>query len=172
MQILGEAYNVSLAPASRGIQSLVDPYGSAQRYEYAPGGQMVKLWTTSSALPHVAEYIPSSGLLKRLSLPSGSTFIPNPPQGLLGLSTQTKQPSVKASADGKTIQLVYAGGAEEVLFERVDTPSMDDEDHASWQIGRRIRVFVQSKQPTPFPTRKNARSTNVTTQAPRLIENL
>lgn len=132
----------------------------------------------TNGLPYVVSYSPSNGLLEGVVAPSGGRFMP--------VSTTVMRSSYKALlqfdkkptehieifSNGKTIQLFYAARGQEVLFERVDTPFVDNDDHASWQIGRRIRVFVQSKQPTPFRDLKTVPAFNTSTQGSRLIENL
>uniref|UniRef100_A0A5K3EJB5 EGF-like domain-containing protein n=1 Tax=Mesocestoides corti TaxID=53468 RepID=A0A5K3EJB5_MESCO len=183
----GEAYNLSHSSLKREFESILDPYGGLQRYKYNSGGQLSKLWTVSSALPYIASYSASTGLLESILLPSGGLFaVGMETQKVKGrgkvpdvfLSTVRRQVLVDSSSSGEVVKLTYAGGAHEVVFERVDPPlpvSNSNNDHASWQIARRIRMYVQPQSPNHFLVSDNGGAEtafNASAQAPRLIENL
>lgn len=68
------------------------------------------------------------------------------------------------------IVLSYSGGAQEVIFERVETQPTTV-NHASWQIGRKIKMYVQPLSSDNLLT-PSTTSNNASTPPPRLIENL
>lgn len=79
-----------------------------------------------------------------------------------------------SSPNGEVIKLTYSGGAQEVIFERLEPQSSSIDstaNHASWQIGRRIRMYVQP-QSSDNLLNPNANSDNSSVPSPRLIENL
>lgn len=86
--------------------------------------------------------------------------------------------SMITSSNTEVIKLTYSGGAQEVVFERLEPPSssLDSaENHASWQIGRRIRMYVQpqSSENLFLPTANSLLTVgNTSTHVLRTIENL
>ncbi|KAM7541919.1 hypothetical protein Aperf_G00000000663 [Anoplocephala perfoliata] len=180
----GETYNLTLAPMVKGFGSITNPFGGVCRYEYSDRDQLTKIWAVSSALPYVATYSATNSQLTSVVLPSGWTY---PTQkrkdrkrsvDLFEISADAREISLRSSPTGEVIKLMYSGGAQEVVFERFEPPlSYIDsrEDHISWQIGRRIRMFVQPQSSDNLlsPTGTSTISAdNSSLQAPRLIENL
>ncbi|EUB56535.1 Teneurin-1 [Echinococcus granulosus] len=179
----GETYNVTFALMNRGFGSIVTPFGSLNRYEYSDGGQMTKIWTISSALPYVASYSSTNGLLETIALPSGWLYPLQKTKGRkrgidIFEDIKSRKVSMISSPHTEVIKLTYSGGAQEVVLERLEPPSnsLDSvENHASWQIGRRIRMYVQLQSPENLLSPNgNSLSTvdNTSAQMPRIIENL
>ncbi|VDK22841.1 unnamed protein product [Taenia asiatica] len=179
----GETYNITLAPMNRGFGSIVNPLGGLNRYEYSDGGQITKIWTVSSALPYVATYSSTNGLLETLVLPSGWLYpLRKTKSWKRGIDifedTKIRKISMIYSPNTEVIKLTYSGGAQEVVFERLEpqSSSLDSaKNHASWQIGRRIRMYVQpqSSENLFLPTANSFLTVgNASTQVLRTIENL
>ena len=174
----GDAYNLTVEPMNRGFGSITSPFGGLYRYGYAKDGHLTKIWTPSSALPYVTTYSTKDALLEGIVLPSGWIY---PFQGVKGSRKQidTKEITVISSPNGEVIKLTYSSGAQEVIFERLEPLSnrlIKTEDHASWQIGRRIRMYVQPQlaenhllAPSGSPASTIG---NSSAPMPRLIENL
>ncbi|VDL25548.1 unnamed protein product [Hymenolepis diminuta] len=175
----GETHNLTLAPMFKGFGSIISPFGGICHYEYSDHDQLRKIWTISVALPYVATYSPTNSLLTSVVLPSGWTYSiqKNKDQkvetDLFGKS-DSREISMTSSPNGEIIKLMYSEGAQEVIFERLEPqPSSIDNtaNHASWQIGRRIRMYVQP-QSSDNLLNPNSNSDNSSVPSPRLIENL